>query len=92
MYTGPCDADQLDRRTVEEQKELVACCPAKVFVFDEDSEKVEVGDESKCIRCGECTRLGIQDWKCLADNNVVEVGFVGESYIFSVEVFPLKKV
>ena len=59
-----------------------------MFKFDADLEKVEVDDENKCIRCGECTRLGVQDWKCLVDNNIVEVGFIKETYIFSVEVGP----
>lgn len=66
-------------------KELVDCCPQHVFEYNEESQRIKVADQDKCIRCGECTRIGIHELKCPVDDNIVEVGYKKESYVFSVE-------
>lgn len=43
--------------TPEERKEIVACCPRKVFKTKPalNGEFIDVEDAWKCIQCGECT-------------------------------------
>lgn len=44
--------------TLAQRKEFVACCPRKVFKFNELNQKVEIEDMDKCNLCIECIRYG----------------------------------
>jgi DNA-directed RNA polymerase II subunit RPB3 len=47
---------KIDSLSVEQKKDLVKCCPTKVFSYDEHKRTVEVENPLSCIFCEECLR------------------------------------
>lgn len=51
--------------SAENKRDLAACCPTKVFAFDEKGEDISIEDADRCTFCNECFRkcedFGISD-------------------------------
>lgn len=76
---------RLDEITDQQRLALVESCPTKVYTFDERSKKVVLANESACMFCNQCVKLG-RDFKEKGDHdNVVSVEAKKNRFVFVVE-------
>lgn len=69
---------------IDQKKEFVASCPAKVYNYNEKSQKIELANESKCIFCDECVRK-VDSFKIGDGENLVKITTNKEKFIFNIE-------
>lgn len=67
--------------SIEQRKELVACCPSKVFVFNELNQEVEVERAGACNLSIECQRFA----EAQGFENAVKIAEDPHKFIFTVE-------
>jgi DNA-directed RNA polymerase II subunit RPB3 len=70
---------------VSQRRDFVACCPKKVFSFNEDSKKIEIRDHKACVHCDECITMSEKIKSDQADENVVSIGLKPQRFYFTVE-------
>ncbi len=86
FFTNPVSVVVNPKReiTLAQKRDLVAACPARVFVLDE-IEDLRVDPAKKCIGCEECVRKGLDYREAVTDPWLVGIEYDTTTFQFKVE-------
>ena len=72
---------EMEELKPEEKEKLVASCPAKVYSYDEEQDKIDIEDPKLCIFCQECTKLA----KKIEREDLIKISYKPDKFYFTVE-------
>ena len=67
--------------TSAQKREIVDCCPAKVYRYKPESEQVEIEDLARCMLCMECAKKA-DSFKV---EKMIKVGIEDRHFVYTVE-------
>jgi len=67
--------------TKEQKQEIVDSCPAKVYRYKPETEKIEIEDLARCMLCQECVKKA-DSFKL---EKAIKVGITEKHFVFTVE-------
>ena len=74
----------LNELSIEQKKDFVNSCPAKVYALNEKTQRIEIVNEGNCMFCDECVRK-IESFKVEDCEQVLKISMRKDRFIFSVE-------
>eukprot|EP00485_Elphidium_margaritaceum_P001790 CAMPEP_0202696030 /NCGR_PEP_ID=MMETSP1385-20130828/9417_1 /ASSEMBLY_ACC=CAM_ASM_000861 /TAXON_ID=933848 /ORGANISM="Elphidium margaritaceum" /LENGTH=419 /DNA_ID=CAMNT_0049352125 /DNA_START=16 /DNA_END=1275 /DNA_ORIENTATION=- len=68
-----------------QKKEFVACCPTKVYTYDDKKDEIEIEDVSKCTYCNECYRKVEELAPSIDPYEMISITTVPNRYTINIE-------